>query len=62
MERVMTTYIVHETYEYYIDASSKDEAIELFENYRNGDNENDTEEVSFTQNYLHFYNTDMEEQ
>ena len=59
----MATYIVHETYEYYVtDVDSKDEAIEEFDKYRDGDNLSDSDTVSFTQNYLHFYNTDMEEQ
>ncbi len=56
----MATYIVHETYEYYIEADTSDQALELFHEQWEDGKEN-PEGVSFTQNYLHIYNTDMEE-
>jgi hypothetical protein len=57
--------IIHETYEYEVEADSADEATELFDRYReNGrDLDDDIEDtgVSFNQNYLHFYDQDLNE-
>jgi hypothetical protein len=57
--------IIHETYEYEVQAETVEEATELFDRYReNGrDLDDDIEDtgVSFNQNYLHFYDEDLEE-
>jgi hypothetical protein len=49
--------IIHETYEYEVEAGSADEARDLHEKFMDG--EQDTG-VSFTQNYLHTYNNGEE--
>lgn len=56
--------IIHETYEYEVEADSADEARELFHDYREIANERDAELVTgvrFNQNYLHTYDEDLEE-
>lgn len=55
---------IHETYEYEVEADSAEEAIELFDKYREIADEREANlvtGVSFNQNYLHTYNEDMEE-
>lgn len=55
---------IHETYEYEVDADSVEEAIQLFDQYRETSDERDAElstGVTFNQNYLHFYDEEMEE-
>ena len=54
---------IHETYEYEVEADSVDEAIELFDQYRDASTREESEAsgVRFNQNYLHTYNEDMEE-
>jgi hypothetical protein len=55
---------IHETYEYEVEAASADEALELFDKYREMTNEKEAElttGVSFNQNYLHTYDSDMNE-
>lgn len=55
---------IHETYEYEVEADTAEEAIELFDKYREITNEREAElvtGVSFNQNYLHTYNENMEE-
>lgn len=56
--------IIHETYEYEVEADSADEARDLFHEYWESDNRKDAElltGVSFNQNYLHTYNENLEE-
>ena len=56
--------IIHETYEYEVEADSAQAAVELFHEYREITNEKEAElttGVSFNQNYLHTYNEDLEE-
>ena len=56
--------IIHETFEYEVEADSADEALELFHEYREITNEKEAElttGVSFNQNYLHTYNENLEE-
>lgn len=56
--------IIHETYEYEVEADNAEEASELFHKYREIANEKEAEldtGVSFNQNYLHTYNEDLEE-
>ena len=50
--------IIHETFEYEIEADSADEARDLHQKYIDG--EQDTG-VTFNQNYLHTYNENLEE-
>jgi len=50
--------IIHETYEYEVEANSADEARDLHEKFMNG--EQDTG-VNFHQNYLHTYNEEGQE-
>jgi hypothetical protein len=54
---------IHETYEYEVEADSVDEAIELFDQYRDASTREESEAsgVRFNQNYLHTYNENMEE-
>ena len=56
--------IIHETYEYEVEADSAEEALELFDKYREESSEREAElltGVSFNQNYLHTYDENMEE-
>ena len=56
--------IIHETYEYEVEADSADEARELFDQYWESDRSRDAElttGVTFNQNYLHTYNENLEE-
>jgi hypothetical protein len=56
---------IHETYEYEVEADSVDEAIDLFDKYRENGRDLDNDEgdtgVRFNQNYLHTYDEDMKE-
>jgi hypothetical protein len=52
----MTRYILHETYEYDIEANDREEALALFDKYWS--DHHHAPEVSFTQNYVHIYSTD----
>jgi hypothetical protein len=54
---------IHETYEYEVEADSVDEAIELFDQYRDASTREESEAsgVTFNQNYLHTYDEDMKE-
>ena len=51
-------YTIQETYEYYVEADSPEEAQEIFEAHM-GDGE-DTH-VTFTQNYTHIYDNEGKE-
>jgi len=56
--------IIHETYEYEVEADNADEARELFDRYMAEGDDRDAEDITgvkFNQNYLHTYNTDGEE-
>ena len=59
MEKKMTRYTIQETYEYYVEANSPEEAQEIFEAHM-GDSE-DTH-VTFTQNYTHIYDNEGKEE
>lgn len=55
---------IHETYEYEVEADTVEEAQELFDKYWESDKSSEAEiltGVTFNQNYLHFYNEEMEE-
>jgi hypothetical protein len=56
--------IIHETYEYEVEAETVEQAVELFEQYTQSgqmfDNDDETG-VSFNQNYLHTYDTEGNE-
>lgn len=54
----MARYTVHETYEYYVEAATPEEAQETFEAYQSGEEDL---EVTFTQNYTHIYDIEGKE-
>ena len=58
-QRRIMRIIIHETFEYEIEADSADEARDLHQKYIDG--EQDTG-VTFNQNYLHTYNAETMEE
>ena len=55
----MATYLLHETYEYEVEADSLEQAIELHKSYvAYGENE---DLVMFTQNYTNVYDSEGRE-
>jgi hypothetical protein len=55
----MTRYTIQETYEYYVEADSPDQAQEIFEAYQGDGDEHD--DVTFTQNYTHMFDNEGKE-
>ena len=56
--------IIHETYEYEVEADSVDEAMDRYQEFVEASDGSDTQlitGVKFNQNYMHTYNQDMEE-
>ena len=54
--------IIHETYEYEVEARDGDHARKLFDAYREDPSQREGfESAGFLQNYLHTYNEDLEE-
>jgi hypothetical protein len=55
----MTRYTIEETYVYYVEAGSPEEAQEIFESYQGSGDEYDG--VTFTQNYTTIYDNEGKE-
>lgn len=53
-------YTIQETYEYYVDADSPEQAQDIFEAYQGGD-EDYEHDVEFTQNYTHIFDNEGKE-
>ncbi len=51
--------IIHETYEYEVEAETVEQAVEMWEEYMQDGEEN--EGVKFNQNYVHTYDTEGNE-
>jgi len=52
-------FIIHETYEYKVQAETVEQAVEMWEEYMQ--DEEQKGDVVFTQNYVHTYDTEGNE-
>jgi len=60
----MMRVIIHETYEYEVEADSVEDAMDRYQEFveaSDGSDEQLITGVKFNQNYMHTYNQDMEE-